>query len=141
MATFDAQEFMGVAVRVASSEPNEAGYRTAISRAYYACHLVGCNATEEKGWFPHRTHTGADHSGLWREALKTYPWRHKLRDLLELREHADYHTDSLPLKDTCRYCGEATQTQVLVNCETWERAKLIAQDILPRLKNIAPQAK
>jgi len=123
MPTFDAQEFMGLAITVASSEPNEAGYRTAINRAYYACHLVGRDSTAKKGWFEPK-HTYEDHSGLLR-ALQDHdvPWRPKLRDLRELREHADYHT------------------HLEVNRATWERAKLIAQDILPRLKNIAPQAK
>ncbi len=140
MADFNAKEFFELGLKIADAHDNECGYRTAIGRVYYACYLIGSDATEQKGWFPNRTYSAADHSALCR-VLKAQGLRgvgDKLRDLLELREHADYHIKKRPT-DKCRYCENMTGGVSLVDKRTWERAKSIASDILPKLEDIYPQ--
>ncbi len=140
MADFNAKEFFELGLKIADAHDNECGYRTAIGRVYYACHLIGSDATEQKGWFPNRTNKAADHSALYR-ALRTWGPRgvgDKLRDLLELREHADYHIKKRST-DKCRYCDSVPEGANLVGKQTWERAKSIASNILPKLENIYPQ--
>jgi len=137
---FNAQEFLQLGLRLVSYEPNEAGYRTAINRAYYACHLIGCESTARKGWFTPK-HGRDDHAGLWRALRKHHtPWWTKLRDLYELREHADYHIDPTqqPPNNGCSYCVSETDISALVDENTWTRARDIANDILPRLQSIMP---
>jgi len=133
MADFDAGDFFDIGVNIADKYANECGYRTAIGRVYYACHLIGSDATKEKGWFTPKNRA-EDHSGLCR-ALKVHNQtriENKLRDLIELREHADYHIKK-PSNGGCRYCNNVVDKQV------WERAKSIASNILPKLKDIYPQ--
>ena len=136
---FDAQEFLQLGLRLVSHEPNEAGYRTAINRAYYACHLIGRESTAKKGWFKPR-YDYSDHRGLWLELRKHTPWWNKLRVLYELREHADYHIDPTQQSpdNHCSYCDGKNDTITLVDKNTWIRARDIANDILPRLQNIMP---
>ncbi len=135
---FNAQEFLQLGLRLVDYEPNEAGYRTAINRAYYACHLIGCESTAKKGWFKPR-YTFRDHADLWRALKQHTPWWNKLRVLYELREHADYHIDPPQQSlNSCPYCDDKTDTTALVDENTWIIARDIANDILPRLKNIMP---
>ena len=136
---FNAQEFFQLGLRLASCEPNEAGYRTAINRAYYACHLIGCESTARKGWFTPQ-YTFRDHRGLWQALKQHTPWWNKLRVLYELREHADYHVDPTqqPPNNVCSYCDGKTDTTALVDENTWIIARDIANDILPRLQSIMP---
>jgi len=139
MADFDAKEFLDLGLKIADAHDNECGYRTAIGRAYYACHLIGSDATEQKGWFSPQS-GAADHSALCR-ALREHNLRRvgdKLRDLIELREHADYHIKKRST-DKCSYCEKVAPGVNLVDKQTWERAKSIASDILPKLDAIHPQ--
>lgn len=139
MPEFNAKEFYTIGVKIANSYEDEAGYRTAIGRVYYACHLVGVFATSNKGWF-HPTHTGDDHAGLWR-ALKQYgkyELADKIRALYALREHADYHImTSEAVKCVC--CSSVAKGANLVDFGSWQRAKEIATYILPKLENINPE--
>ncbi len=139
MAQFDAKEFFELGRNIAKSYGNECGYRTAINRAYYACHLIGSDATEQKGWFEPR-HIAADHSRLCGALGRLGPpgVGDKLRDLLELREHADYHIKKWPT-DGCRYCENTAGGMSLVDKRTWERAESIAANILPKLESVYPQ--
>lgn len=132
MAKFDAQEFLQLGLRLVSFEPNEAGYRTAINRVYYACHLIGRESTAIKGWFNPKNDSN-DHSGVWRALKEHTSWGDKLRVLYELREHADYHIDpnQQPTGSSCSYCKSKIE-------DTWARAKNIAEDILPRIQSVAP---
>ncbi len=134
---FNAQEFLQLSLRLVGYEPNEAGYRTAINRAYYACHLIGCESTARKGWFTPK-HKPDDHSGLWRTLKEHTSWWHKLRALYELREHADYHIDprQQPPNTGCSYCNSETDITALVDENTWIKARDIANDILPLLQKI-----
>lgn len=137
---FNAQEFLQLGLRLVSYEPNEAGYRTAINRAYYACFLIGRESTTRKGWFsPPPSYTGADHSGL-RRALRRTVLPPKLLALYRLREHADYHIDPTQQSpdNHCSYCDSKNDTTTLVDEDTWIRARDIANDILPHLQSIMP---
>lgn len=136
---FNAQEFLQLGLRLVRYEPNEAGYRTAINRVYYACHLIGCESTARKGWFDPK-HDVRDHSGLWRALKEHTPWGQKLQTLYELREHADYHIDpnQQSPNNSCPYCNSGTDTTALVDENTWAIARDIANDIFPRLQSIMP---
>ena len=61
------------------------------------------------------------------------------RQLLdELREHADYHIDSMERQRNtmCESCKAGFDDKPLVNQLTWKRAKDIAEYIFPRLQSI-----
>jgi hypothetical protein len=140
MADFNAKEFFDLGLKIADAYDNECGYRTAIGRIYYACHLIGSDATEQKGWFPHRKYSAADHSALCKVLKERGPRGvgDKLRDLLELREHADYDIKKRPDSE-CAYCRHAAASTNLVDKRMWERAESIASDILPKLEAIYPR--
>ena len=140
MADFNAKEFFELGLKIADAYDNECGYRTAIGRIYYACHLIGSDATGQKGWFPRRTYSAADHSALCKVLKERGPRGvgDKLRDLLELREHADYHIKKRPDSE-CTYCRRVAASTNLVDKRIWERAEFIASDILPKLEAIYPR--
>jgi hypothetical protein len=142
MTEFDAREFYEISLKIAEAFQNEAGYRTAIGRAYYACHLIGIEATSMKGWYKPAYNRG-DHFGLC-NAIKNQgkilkQAESKLRALIELREHADYHVKNRS-EQGCQYCREKSNAAPLVNEQTWDLARSIASDILPKLGKIKPQA-
>jgi uncharacterized protein (UPF0332 family) len=138
VVSFNAQEFFQLSLRLVKNEPNEAGYRTAINRAYYACHLIGCESAAKKGWFTPK-YTFRDHAGLWAALKEHTPWWNKLRALYELREHADYHMDpSQQPPNSCSYCDSKTDDIALVDEDIWVIARDIANDIIPRLQSIMP---
>jgi hypothetical protein len=83
LTNFDARDFFDIGIKIAEDYASEAGYRTAIGRAYYACHL---------------TNSKVDHSELWRvlrkngnEAIAAI-----LAILYRMREHSDYHMENVP---------------------------------------------
>jgi len=138
MSEFNAQEFLDIGIKLAEGYTYEAGYRTAIGRVYYACHLIGIDSTVSKGWY-RSSDSGADHSGLLR-ALKDNGKEaiaDKLRELFSLREHADYHTRICSSRK-CLHCELIQKDSDLVDANQWENAKEIAVDILPKLKAIQP---
>jgi len=139
MANFNAKEFYDLGLIIADAHDNECGYRTAIGRVYYACYLIGIDATEQKGWFSQK-YRAEDHSGLCKVLKDKGPRGvgDKLRDLVELREHSDYHIKKRSTGD-CQYCENVANSANLVDKQTWERAKCIASDILPKLEHIYPQ--
>jgi len=139
MVRFNAQEFLQLGLRLVVYEPNEAGYRTAINRVYYACYLIGCETTARKGWFTPK-YDASDHS-LLRRALKHTVLPPILLALYRLREHADYHIvrEQQPNNESCEYCKKETDIAPLVDEGTWIRARDIANDILPRLQSIMPK--
>jgi hypothetical protein len=132
MADFNPQEFFIIGIDIANKYGNDCGYRTAIGRVYYACHLIGSDAAEKKGWF-HPKHGAGDHSRLWRELRdkNKESIARKLQDLYAMREHADYHIEKSS-HSGCRYCNSGIEKQ------TWERASAIANNILPQLEAIYP---
>ena len=91
----DPELFLGQAERLARDAENEADYRSAISRAYYACHLTARDALfgVDAGGGRRPSHWAVINSvnkvpGLHRDARR-------LRRLKWMREVADYITDSL----------------------------------------------
>ena len=64
-------------------------------------------------------------------------YRNLLRDLLELREHADYCTDSGSGSD-CHLCESLGDQPNLVDKAMYDKAKEIAEYIFPLLKQINP---
>lgn len=105
--TFDASDFLDLAERIVLQETTEAAFRTAISRSYYACHLLGRESTRLKGWFAPR-HSGEDHRALLRVLRAHVSWSSQMDLLLKLREHADYHVDARPTtpgSPICQHCA------------------------------------
>ncbi len=138
MAEFDAQEFFNLGLRLVNTFKTEAGYRTAIGRLYYACHLIGVRSTSKKGWFQPK-YSKDDHR-LLIQALKLYNKRaiaDQLSALVVLREHADYHINKRS-DGLCKLCNKVTEGCNLVDSSDWERAKSIAENILPKLIAIEP---
>lgn len=140
MPEFNATEFYNLSVKIAENFITEAGYRTAIGRAYYACHLIGVDSTTSKGWFFPK-HRREDHSGLIR-ALKKFR-KDEIADqlgvLCRLREHSDYHVIKCS-SETCESCEAVEVGSDLVDEKTWKRAQEIADNILPLLKSIKPSS-
>ncbi len=138
MPTFDGAEFYLLAKRLVAVDQSEAAYRTSINRAYYACHVVGIDSTSKKGWYQPAFGAG-DHSGLSR-ALRAHnqDWHSKLTELYRLREHADYHTESSNPGAECDYCRDSAKNSNSSSLNLWTRTQTITDDILPRLKSIAP---
>jgi len=139
MSEFDEKEFYDLGVKIARAYADEAGYRTAIGRVYYACYLIGAKATKNKGWFSPK-YSAADHSAL-RRALKAQAkdaLADKLLELYRLREHADYHVENCPGGE-CQYCDCVAPNEDLVGNQTWLRAETIAKYILPKLESINPE--
>lgn len=135
--TFDAGEFFALAERIALQEISESAYRTAISRSYYACHLVGRESATLKGWLS-PSYSGADHMGLVR-VLQSHgvPVSARLQALLRLREHADYHVEAAR-QPSCEHCRNWSGSLLLVDEHQWQQARDITIYILPRLRAIAP---
>jgi uncharacterized protein (UPF0332 family) len=106
---FAPNDFHTLAIWLSQQRPNdEASLRTAVSRVYYAGHLLAVQRLMQKGWKPKGT--GADHRGVIRElrARRTRNLGDRLEQLLILREHADYHlevTDTVRNRD-CKYCKQ-----------------------------------
>jgi len=139
MSVFDEKEFYDLGVKIARAYADEAGYRTAIGRVYYACYLTGTKATKNKGWFSPK-YSADDHAAL-RRVLKAQAkdaLADKLLDLYVLREHADYHTENRPA-GKCGYCDRVAPNEDLVDAKMWQRAETIAAYILPRLESINPR--
>lgn len=127
MSPFDPEDYWRISLKLVSQKPSEADFRTAANRAYYACHLIGCN----KGLFE-RSYSAGDHSNLWRELhRRNMAWANKLQSLYTIREHVDYHTDpKVPQNAMCPYCNDTPEN-------VWMYAKAISEDILPRIKSLA----
>ena len=130
----DPELFLGQARRLANDAENEADYRSAISRAYYACHLVARDAL-----------FGVDARGGKRpshwaviNSVNKVPSRHRdarrLRRLKRMREVADYVTDSL--HPEVRRVFERSQVA------DWEglaaAALAVAGEAIPRLRRLPP---
>ncbi len=90
----DPERFLVQARRLARTAENEADHRSAINRAYYACHLVARDALfgVDAGGGRRPSHTAVIKS------IATHPGGAEdadgLRELKAMREVADYVTDS-----------------------------------------------
>jgi hypothetical protein len=139
---FTAKDFYQLALWIVEQKADEASFRTAIGRAYYATHLLAVEKAQEKKGFQPKG-TGDDHMGVIR-ALNlgtTNKIANRLRNLLELRQHADYHLKtSDDVLSTCPYCGKLRRplstSVVEVTQELWEAAKDDAEELLRRLQTM-----
>ena len=130
----DPELFLGQARRLANDAENEADYRSAISRAYYACHLVARDAL-----------FGVDAGGGRRPShwavinfVDKVPGRHwdayLLQALKRMREVSDYVTDSS--HPEVRRVFERNQ---VVDWEGLAAATLtIAGALIPGLRRLPP---
>ena len=140
---FAPKDFHTLAVWLSQQRPDdEASLRTAISRVYYAGHLLAVERLVQRGWAPKGT--GDDHMGVIRE-LNRGRTRHlagRLRQLLEFREHADYHleaADTIRNQD-CKYCKQVRDssppTALVVNWHHWEEVQEVSQNLLSYLERL-----
>ena len=130
----DPELFLGQAERLARGAENEADYRSAINRAYYACHLTARDALfgVDAGGGRRPSHWAiieivAKIEGHDEDA-------NGLRLLKTMREVADYVTDSS--HPEVRRAFEESQV------EDWEglaaAALAVAGEIVPRLRRLPP---
>ena len=134
----DPELFLGQARRLANDAENEADHRSAINRAYYACHLVARDALCDALF-------GVDARGGRRlshwtviNSVNKAPSGHwdarRLRRLKRMREVADYVTDSL--HPEVRRVFERSQ---VANWEGLAAAALaVAGEVVPRLRRLPP---
>ncbi len=130
----DPELFLIQARRLARGAENEADYRSAISRAYYACHLVARDALfgvdagggrRPSHWAVIRSVAEDEGSEEDGDGLRRLKW---------MREVADYVTDSL--HPEVRRVFERNQIA------DWEglaaSALAVAGEIVPRLRRLPP---
>jgi hypothetical protein len=139
---FAPQDFHTFALWLSQHRTDEASLRTAISRAYYAGHLLAVQRLMQRGWEPKGT--GDDHRGVIR-ALRRGKTRHladRLALLLEFREHADYHleaTDTIR-NQHCSLCKKMRESSLpdalVVNWHHWEEVQAVSQNLLSYLERI-----
>ena len=130
----DPELFLGQARRLANDAENEADYRSAISRAYYACHLTARDALfgVDAGGGRRPSHWAVINS------VNKAPSGHwdarRLRRLKRMREVADYVTDSS--HPEVRRVFERNQVA------DWEglaaAALAVAGEVIPRLRRLPP---
>ena len=132
--TLDPELFLGQALRLANDAENEADYRSAISRAYYACHLVARDALfgVDAGGGRRPSHWAVINS------VNKVPGRHwdayLLQALKRMREVADYVTDSSH-PEVRRVFGRSQ----VVDWEGLAAAALaVAGEVVPRLRRLSP---
>ena len=130
----DPERFLVQAHRLARTAEDEADYRSAINRAYYACHLAARDAL-----------FGVDARGGRRpshwaviNSVDRAPGRHRdarrLRELKSMREAADYVTDSSH-PDVQRVFADG---RVSDWANLAARALAIAVALIPRLRTLPP---
>ena len=128
----DPELFLGQAQRLARTAENEADYRSAISRAYYACHLVARDALfgvdaaggrRPSHWAVINSVGKAEENGADR-----------LRRLKRMREVADYVTDSLHPEVQAVFAN----SRVSGWASLATRALAVADALIPRLRALPP---
>ena len=132
----DPELFLGQARRLTRNAENEADYRSAISRAYYACHLVARDAlfgVDARGG--RRPSHWAVINSVGKVPSRRYDAR-LLHALKRLREIADYVTDSTH--------PEIQRLFAKNRVSTWEglaaAALAVADALIPRLRRLPPAA-
>ena len=139
---FDPQQFKILADWLVGEKTDEASFRTAISRIYYAAHLRAREGLIRKrpGVIP-SGNFGSIHSTVIR-GLRHGPTngisRH-LDALRKLREHADYHLDSAEtiFNEERRHCERARQSASdPVSNQDWQNACEISDRLFPLLETL-----
>jgi hypothetical protein len=140
--SFDAKGFYDLALWLVQQRNDEASLRTAISRTYYAAHLLAVQRLIQKGW--EAKGTGDDHGRVLHELRRgrTRNLAGMLDRLREFREHADYHrqpSDSI-LGQQCKLCEQTrespTTSEPVVKQSHWEEAKEVAERLFPLLDKL-----
>ena len=141
--TFNPIDFYDLAQWLVDQRDDASGLRTAISRVYYAAHLIARERLIQKNWWT-PTGSGADHDGVIRE-LRNRRFRlqgDRLKRLLELREHADYHLEaSLTVRNNnCSFCRKIRDsnnpTAQTVNRNHWDEVSNVSSNCVPLLEKI-----
>lgn len=139
---FDPKDFYTLAHWLIEQKTDESSLRTAISRVYYAAHLIARERLVQKSWTPKGS--GADHDGVIRE-LRNRRFRQQgdhLKRLLELREHADYHLEaSLTVRNQgCSFCRQIRNSTVpdaeTVGMNHWSEVDSVSKRCLPLLEKL-----
>ena len=139
---FAARNFYDLALWLVQQRTDEVSLRTAISRAYYAGHLLAVQKLVQKGWEPRGG--GEDHGRVLQElrSRRTRNLAGMLDQLREFRDHADYHLDT---SDTvrnqhCKLCRQLRElfitSEPVVNQNHWEEAKEVSERLFPLLKKL-----
>ncbi len=140
--TFNPINFYELAQWLVDQRIDESSLRTAISRVYYAAHLIALEKLVQKNWTPKGR--GEDHGGVIRE-LRTRKFRQlgdRLKRLLELREHADYHLEaSLTVRNLyCSFCRQIrdsnNQTAQIVSRNHWDEVSYLGNKCVPLLEKL-----
>ena len=139
---FDAHEFRTLAEWLVANQPHEASLRTAISRIYYAAHLLARESLRTKhGWEP--TGRGDDHSAVIRELRrgKTTSLGFNINELRRLREHADYHLESIDtiVNRDCRHCQNVRKSAPgapVVDESHWQNVQELTRVVFPQLDRL-----
>lgn len=140
--SFAATDFHTLALWLIQNRTDEASLRTAISRVYYAGHLLAVQRLMTRGWEPKGT--GEDHRGVIRE-LRRGRTRHladKLTLLLEFREHADYHLEAADTVRSphCQFCKQvrdsSSPAEPVVTWHHWEEVQEVSQNLLSLLERL-----
>ena len=133
---FDWQLFFTYAEAIVRAGGGEEAYRIAVSRLYYACHLIardcmfGVDAVNwGRDWRPsHRAVLAAASRALPPDSIIGF------KRLKEMREKADYVSDPAhPEMLDLFAAGEAHDWAGLA-----DEALTIARDLLPRLRQLPP---
>ena len=130
----DPELFLGQAQRLTRAAENEADYRSAVSRAYYACHLVARDALfgVDAGGGKRPSHWAVINTVD--TARGSHQDARRLRELKWMREVADYVTDSSH-PDVQRVFAES---RVSDWTSLAARALAVAGALVPRLRTLPP---
>ncbi len=130
----DPELFLGQAQRLAETAENEADYRSAVSRAYYACHLIARDALYgvDAGGGRRPSHWAVINAVTMRGGGENDA--NELWLLKTMRESADYVTDSSH-PDVQRVFSES---RVSDWASLAARALAVAGALVPRLRTLPP---
>ena len=138
---FDPETFYHFSVWIVEKNPDEASLRTAISRVYFAAHLIALQKMIDKNWLQPKG-SGDDHGAVISQLkLRRRTQGDRLVHLLTLRQHVDYHMDTaqMPWNEKCEHCKkqrESSPTQPGVVLSHWLDAKEVSDHLLPLLKKL-----
>jgi hypothetical protein len=137
---FVPNDYFDLAVRLAAATAQESDLRAAMSRLYYAAHLLARETLKEK-WNCTFSEFGEAHSQVIRELRQRRT--KNLSDLLfrlkELREHSDYHLRGLKgiSHPNCTLCDDAKKSNTdLVTRSQWVEALQNARRFMPLIIKI-----
>ncbi len=139
---FDPKEFYTLATSLIDNRTNEATYRTAISRTYYAAHLLARERLRmtRRNW---ESTGGGDHDKVIRDLRpgRTRILSELINTLRRYREHVDYHlepTESI-INEKCehrRHARTSSQAHTLVNERQWNDVREVSNRLFPLLERL-----